>query len=106
MAVGLVCRLFKSNASLQTMFHGFKHLHSDDELRSNEALEHHATLVMTTLDDAITHIDNFDYVSEVLRKTGASHVRFAGFTPENFWVSQTQHAREFLLILCFTSFLF
>lgn len=83
--VEMFIRLFKSNASLQTMFHGFKHLHSDDELRSNEALEHHATLVMTTLDDAITHIDNFDYVSEVLRKTGASHVRFAGFTPENFW---------------------
>nr|KAG5704250.1 hypothetical protein BaRGS_012538 [Batillaria attramentaria] len=78
-------RLFKSNSDLKSLFQGFKDLKTDDELRSNEALENHATLVMTTLDDAITHIDNFDYVSEVLRKTGASHHRFEGFNSENFW---------------------
>ncbi|KAK7493440.1 hypothetical protein BaRGS_00015340, partial [Batillaria attramentaria] len=77
--------LFKSNSDLKSLFQGFKDLKTDDELRSNEALENHATLVMTTLDDAITHIDNFDYVSEVLRKTGASHHRFEGFNSENFW---------------------
>ena len=76
------------------MFHKFKDLQTDDEMRSNEALENHATLVMTTLDDAITHIDNFDYVSEVLRKTGASHVRFDGFTKDNFWVSKREKEIE------------
>ncbi|KAL8585150.1 hypothetical protein ACOMHN_013165 [Nucella lapillus] len=83
--VEMFVRLFKSNGELKNMFHAFKDLNSDDEMRSNEALENHATLVMTTLDDAITHIDNFDYVAEVLRKTGASHVRFEGFKSENFW---------------------
>ncbi|XP_070181502.1 neuroglobin-1-like isoform X4 [Littorina saxatilis] len=76
--------LFKSNSELKNMFHEFKDLTSEDDLRANEALENHATLVMTTLDDAITHIDNYDYVSEVLRKTGASHVRFEGFKSDNF----------------------
>ncbi|XP_076464511.1 neuroglobin-like isoform X1 [Babylonia areolata] len=83
--VEMFIRLFKSNGDLKNMFHAFKDLSSDDDMRSNESLENHATLVMTTLDDAITHIDNFDYVSEVLRKTGASHVRFEGFTSDNFW---------------------
>ncbi|XP_076464514.1 neuroglobin-like isoform X3 [Babylonia areolata] len=83
--VEMFVRLFKSNGDLKNMFHAFKDLSSDDDMRSNESLENHATLVMTTLDDAITHIDNFDYVSEVLRKTGASHVRFEGFTSDNFW---------------------
>ncbi|XP_076464512.1 neuroglobin-like isoform X2 [Babylonia areolata] len=83
--IEMFVRLFKSNGDLKNMFHAFKDLSSDDDMRSNESLENHATLVMTTLDDAITHIDNFDYVSEVLRKTGASHVRFEGFTSDNFW---------------------
>ncbi|XP_070181500.1 neuroglobin-like isoform X2 [Littorina saxatilis] len=82
--VEMFIRLFKSNSELKNMFHEFKDLTSEDDLRANEALENHATLVMTTLDDAITHIDNYDYVSEVLRKTGASHVRFEGFKSDNF----------------------
>ncbi|CAG5132215.1 unnamed protein product [Candidula unifasciata] len=82
--VEMFVRLFKTNASLQKMFQGFKDIRSDDELRSNEALEYHATLVMTTLDDAITHIDNYDYVRQLLQKTGASHVKFIGFQPDNF----------------------
>ncbi|XP_070181501.1 neuroglobin-like isoform X3 [Littorina saxatilis] len=82
--VEMFLRLFKSNSELKNMFHEFKDLTSEDDLRANEALENHATLVMTTLDDAITHIDNYDYVSEVLRKTGASHVRFEGFKSDNF----------------------
>lgn len=72
------------------MFQGFKDISSDDELRSNDALEYHATLVMTTLDDAITHIDNYDFVRQLLQKTGASHIKFAGFRPENFMVSTFQ----------------
>ncbi|BFZ07378.1 hypothetical protein BsWGS_10417 [Bradybaena similaris] len=82
--VEMFVRLFKTNASLQKMFQGFKDIRSDDDLRSNEALEYHATLVMTTLDDAITHIDNYDYVRQLLQKTGASHVKFTGFQPDNF----------------------
>ncbi|XP_005092317.1 neuroglobin isoform X3 [Aplysia californica] len=82
--VEMFLRLFKTSSHLQTMFQGFKDIRSDDELRSNEALEYHATLVMTTLDDAITHIDNYDFVKQLLSKTGASHVKFAGFKSTNF----------------------
>ncbi|XP_005092314.1 neuroglobin isoform X1 [Aplysia californica] len=82
--VEMFAQLFKTSSHLQTMFQGFKDIRSDDELRSNEALEYHATLVMTTLDDAITHIDNYDFVKQLLSKTGASHVKFAGFKSTNF----------------------
>ena len=69
------------------MFHDFKELNTDDDFRSNEAVENHATLVMTTLDDAISHINDFEYVTSFLRKIAASHLRFSGFTAENFLVS-------------------
>ncbi|RUS80359.1 hypothetical protein EGW08_011877 [Elysia chlorotica] len=82
--VEMFVRLFKTNSDLQALFQGFKHIRSDDELRSNEALEYHATLVMTTLDDAITHIDNYEFVRQLLHKTGGSHMKFAGFHPDNF----------------------
>lgn len=82
--VEMFMRLFKTNSDLQALFQGFKHIRSDDELRSNEALEYHATLVMTTLDDAITHIDNYEFVRQLLHKAGGSHIKFEGFQPDNF----------------------
>ncbi|GFS08611.1 neuroglobin [Elysia marginata] len=82
--VEMFVRLFKTNSDLQALFQGFKHIRSDDELRSNEALEYHATLVMTTLDDAITHIDNYEFVRQLLHKAGGSHMKFEGFQPDNF----------------------
>ncbi|KAK6998214.1 neuroglobin [Biomphalaria glabrata] len=66
------------------MFKGFKDIKTDSELRSNEALENHATLVMTTLDDAITHIDNYEYVKDLLYRTSATHTKFTGFQPAYF----------------------
>ncbi|KAK0050762.1 neuroglobin, partial [Biomphalaria pfeifferi] len=76
--------LFRSNSELQAMFKGFKDIKTDSELRSNEALENHATLVMTTLDDAITHIDNYEYVKDLLYRTSSTHTKFTGFQPAYF----------------------
>lgn len=56
-------------------------------MRENEALEHHATFVMTTLDEAISNIDNYNYVIDHLHRTGATHQRFIDFSSENFGVS-------------------
>lgn len=53
-------------------------------MRENEALEHHATFVMTTLDEAISNIDNYNYVIDHLHRTGATHQRFIDFSSENF----------------------
>ena len=82
-----VFRLFKNNAYLKDMFTQLKGLDTEDDLRNNEVLEHHATFVMSTLDEAISNIDNYDFVQQTLHRVGSSHRRFSGFEPSNFWVS-------------------
>ncbi|XP_041351101.1 uncharacterized protein LOC121370066 [Gigantopelta aegis] len=83
--VEMFIRFFKTNLDMKLLFQNFKNIGHEDELRENELLEHHATLVMTTLDDAISNIDNHEYVAEFLKKTGSSHIRFDGFSHRNFW---------------------
>lgn len=80
-------RLFKTNANLKYIFANFSKLETEDDMRENEALEHHATFVMTTLDEAISNIDNYNYVIDHLHRTGATHQRFIDFSSENFGVS-------------------
>lgn len=77
-------RLFKSNAYLIKIFKDFKQLETEDEMRANESLEKHATFVMTTLDEAISNIDNYDFVKDLLTRTGCSHQRFSEFQKDNF----------------------
>jgi hypothetical protein len=48
-------------------------------MRANEALEKHATFVMATLDETISHIDNYDFVKNLTDRTGSSHQRFSDF---------------------------
>lgn len=57
-------------------------------MRENEELEKHATFVMSTLDETITNIDNFDYIKDLAHRTGNSHQRFSEFQKENFKVSK------------------
>lgn len=79
--------MFKINSDLKRLFSNFKDLDSEDALRENEALEKHALLVMSTMDEAISNIDNVDYVYDVLNRVGQSHGRFSGFVAELFQVS-------------------
>lgn len=82
--VEMFIRLFKTNANLKYIFAHFSKLETEDDMRENEALEHHATFVMTTLDEAISNIDNYNYVIDHLHRTGATHQRFIDFSSENF----------------------
>ncbi|XP_064602552.1 globin-3-like [Liolophura sinensis] len=82
--VEMFIRLFKINSDLKRLFSNFKDLDSEDALRENEALEKHALLVMSTMDEAISNIDNVDYVYDVLNRVGQSHGRFSGFVAELF----------------------
>lgn len=70
------------------IFKDFKELETEDEMRENEELEKHATFVMSTLDETITNIDNFDYIKDLAHRTGNSHQRFSEFQKENFKVSK------------------
>ena len=83
----LFCSLFRKNAELKNLFSGFKDLDvNDDSMRLSQLFEQHGGLVMGVLDEAISHIDNVDYVVDLLQKTGRSHNKFPGFTSDLFWV--------------------
>lgn len=81
-------RMFRSQPGLKDLFKDFRDLETDDEMRENEDLEKHATLVMNTLDDAITNIENVDLVLDLLHRIGKSHLRFQGFNVEYFWLAE------------------
>ena len=50
-------------------------------------LAEHASLVMTSLDEAINSLDNVDYFIEYLHSIGKLHHKVPGFKKENFWVN-------------------
>lgn len=78
--------MFRANEDIRTMFVRFRHLKTEDEIRVSELVEKHAISVMGTLDELISNIDNVDYVFDVLKATGQSHMKFPGFRTELIWV--------------------
>ena len=79
-------RMFRANEDIRNMFVRFRHLKTEDEIRVSELVEKHAISVMGTLDELISNIDNVDYVFDVLKATGQSHMKFPGFRTELIWV--------------------
>jgi len=67
------------------MFEQFRSVDKAD-LGSSRALENHAFLVMNALDEAITNMDDPDYMIDLLLATGKSHTRFENFSIAIFWV--------------------
>ena len=79
--------MFRANEDIRNMFVRFRHLKTEDEIRVSELVEKHAISVMGTLDELISNIDNVDYVFDVLKATGQSHMKFPGFRTDLIWVS-------------------
>ncbi|RWS08260.1 Neuroglobin-like protein [Dinothrombium tinctorium] len=48
-------------------------------------LAQHASLVMSTLDEAINSLDNVDYFLDYLHSVGKMHLKVPGFKREYFW---------------------
>ncbi|XP_074662421.1 neuroglobin-like [Tubulanus polymorphus] len=82
--IEMFIRIFEKDSNLKSLFHGFRDI-DNSYLRDNEALEGHAGLVMTVVDDAIQNINNVDYVLDLLSRTGGSHTRFEGFDVNFFY---------------------
>nr|QQO51927.1 globin gb_IIC [Platynereis dumerilii] len=98
--VEMFIRLFRNNNELISLFKDFKDITSvDDITRENEALEHHALLVMSVIDEAICHIDEVDRVIELCTRVGATHSRFTGFTSDLFWNMEEPFLASVKLIL-------
>ncbi len=86
--ISFIYRLFETNEDLKGMFSAFKELKNAQELRESRALENHAMMVMCTIDEALTNLDDMDYVIDLLKKIGRTHTRFENYKPEIFWVRE------------------
>jgi len=79
--------LFEENQELILLFEKFQSLKTKESQMESMELAEHASLVMTSLDEAINSLDNVDYFIEYLRSIGKLHHKVPGFKKEHFWVS-------------------
>ena len=80
--------MFEQRAEVKSMFEQFRTVDNVADLYSDRALENHALLVMNALDEAITYMDDEQYLIEMLLTTGKSHKRFENFSANIFWVKK------------------
>ena len=83
-------RLFETNDEVKGMFSKIIQHSSDvSDLRESKELENHVKQVMYTLDEAISSLEDVDFVVNMLHSVGKGHTRLlaAGFNPAVFWVS-------------------
>ena len=77
--------MFETRADVMAMFEQFRSVDKAD-LGTSQALENHALLVMNALDEAITNLDDPEFLVDMLLTTGKSHQRFENFSMQIFWV--------------------
>jgi len=80
--------MFETRADVMAMFEQFRSVDKAD-LGTSQALENHALLVMNALDEAITNLDDPEFLIDMLLATGKSHQRFENFSMQIFWVGIT-----------------
>lgn len=79
--------MFETSHEVQYYFCKFAKLETSADLRSSRALKLHAMKVMHTLDDAISNLDDMDYVISMLTKVARTHVdKFDEDNLQIFWV--------------------
>ena len=78
--------MFEARADVMAMFEQFRSVDKAD-LGASQALENHAMLVMCALDEAISNMDDPEFLIDMLLSTGKSHQRFENFSMQIFWVS-------------------
>ena len=83
----MCCRLFRAHPHLQSLFPQLRHLGSEDEMRCDEALAAHGSMVIVTFNTIIEKIDNVDFVISKCAGVRQTHEDVAGFSSALFWVS-------------------
>lgn len=79
--------MFEENPDLLQLFTKFQSLKTKESQLESMELAQHASLVMTTLDEAVNSLDNVDHFIEYLHSVGRIHRKVPGFKKEYFWVS-------------------
>lgn len=79
--------MFEQNEDLFHLFDRFKHLKGSKSLYESIELREHAATVMSTLDQSITYLSDFDNMVAYLHSIGRMHQKVPDFKREYFWVS-------------------
>ncbi|KAJ8309520.1 hypothetical protein KUTeg_014394 [Tegillarca granosa] len=84
--INMFLRLFEANDEIMQLFVFIGGYKTVTELRESESLVGHVTMVMHTIDEAITSLDDSEYVINMLQSIGKSHkTRLKDFDPNQFW---------------------
>lgn len=78
--------LFEQNEDLFYLFDRFQHL-KKNELQESMELKEHAATVMSTLDQSISALNDYDNFVNYLHSIGELHRKIPDFKREHFWVS-------------------
>ena len=82
--------MFETNTDVAYFFGKLTNLQTAADLRSSEALREHAMRAMHILDDAISNLDDMDYIISLLNNVGRTHVdKFGVDNAKIFWVSSS-----------------
>lgn len=79
--------LFEQNEDLLNLFTRFQHLKGNKRLQESMELQEHAATVMSTLDQSINSLNNYDNFVTYLHSIGKLHRKVPGFKKSYFWVS-------------------
>lgn len=79
--------LFEQNRDLLYLFDRFQHLKGRQELHESMELREHAATVMSTLDQSINSLSDYDNFVTYLYSIGQLHRKVPGFKRDFFWVS-------------------
>jgi len=92
--------MFETRADVMAMFEQFRSVDKAD-LGTSQSLENHSLLVMNALDEAVTNMDDPEFLIDMLLTTGKSHQRFENFSMQIFWVLLLSYfVWNFMIILC------
>ncbi|XP_054153956.1 neuroglobin-like [Oppia nitens] len=87
--ITMFVKLFEDNRDLLSLFEKFQTLKTRESQMESMELAEHASLVMTSLDEAINSLDNVDYFIEYLHSIGKLHHKVPGFQKDYFWKIET-----------------
>lgn len=80
--------MFQEHEELLDLFTKFRDMRTREEQAESLELQQHAAIVMTTLDEGITALDNVDFFFDFLHQVGRTHRKIPGFHKEYFWKIQ------------------
>ncbi|ODM99753.1 Myoglobin [Orchesella cincta] len=78
--------LFEEHNDILDLFEKFSSLRTKEEQQESLELAEHASMVMNTLHNAISSLDNPDAFFSFVEQVGASHRRIPGFNKDYFWM--------------------